>query len=87
MISVTINTTTKQDNRLAEFLASVNAGRVAQGDQPFADINALATDLLKSQLLSWVKSMDSLESDKVKSAYDSASNTAQNQVRALLGLT
>ncbi len=87
MIAVSITTTAKQDARLAEFLSMVNAARVAQGEQPFADVNALSTFMLRDQLVSSVQSMDEKEAEQVKAAYNAATNAVQAQVRTLLGVS
>ncbi len=87
MIEVSLATTPKQDARLAEYLTELNADRAAQGDPPFSDINALAADLLKIQLLAWVRRMEDNEAGAVRLAYASATNSVQAQVKTLLGVS
>ncbi len=67
-------------------LASTNAQRVAQGQQTFADVNAMSTDILTQQILSWIQAQKETEALQVKQAFLAANNQVQNQVKTDLGL-
>jgi hypothetical protein len=82
VISITINTTPKQDTKLAKILAVINASRVT----PYADVAAMFTDILRNQLLSYNDQIDEFESQAVAKAFKAASDQVQAQVKTDLGI-
>jgi hypothetical protein len=86
-IQVNITTTAGQDNKLAKILTVINTQRVQQGQTAYADVNAMCTDALITQLLSWAAQADTVDVQNVDTAYRSATNQQQNQVKTILGIS
>lgn len=85
-VSVTLTTTARQDTKLQQALLDLNAQRIADGQPPYADVNEMATDRLKANLLGLVDMMDAAEADQVRAAYLLATNAVRTQVKTALGL-
>jgi hypothetical protein len=86
-VQVNIPTTTAQDNKLSKILTVINTQRVQQGQTAYSDVNAMCTDTLMTQLLSWAAQSDTIDVSNVDTAYRAATNQQQNQVKTILGIS
>ena len=79
------DTTPEQEALLNEiFLPNINAERVANGDEPLADMDAYANWLLSVAVPDWAAKSKEKKVDDVADKYDAADPTVQAQVDALL---
>ena len=83
-INISLSTNARQDARLAEILAYENAGRVADGLEPFATVDALLKFWIVDTAQARIATIEAEEASEVYSDYLEASEAIQAQVRALL---
>ena len=86
MISVAIQTTAKQDAKLAKMLTEVNAERTTTGNPTYPTMDAYMTDVCMEAIKSWISSQDSKEGTTLSAAYFAATATVQANVRTALGI-
>lgn len=86
-IDIHIDTTARQDTKLAKYLSLVNAERVRSGLTPYANISDLLEEFIIDNARSMVQRPDIEDAEKVRDAYLNATDNVQNQVKTLLGIT
>lgn len=86
-IDIHIDTTVRQDAKLAMYLTRTNASNVANGLPPYATVNDLFKALLIETAKDLIKFPDLEDAEKVKGAYIDASDATQSQVKTLLNIT
>lgn len=88
MATYTINTSAAEEKALSFKVAEKNAERAAETPPKPALTNAEYLDniLVRRSLLAFKDMMDKAEGSAVEGKYLAATNSVQNQVKALLGL-
>lgn len=86
-IQISIDTTARQDAKLAIVLDRENSRRAAESLPPYADISAMMKVFVVKQLKNLVRSADVEDSEKVQTEYLEATDNVQAQVKTLLGIS
>lgn len=86
-IQISIDTTARQDAKLAIVLDRENSRRAVESLPPYADISAMMRVFVIKQLKNLVRSADVEDAEKVQTEYLDASDNVQAQVKTLLGIS
>ncbi len=83
-IDVTVDTSAEQDAKLDALLIVMNDQRVARGEEPYADVNAMAKGALIEQLKGWYAMADHDEVKMFSKTFAAANRATRDEVIAIL---
>lgn len=86
-IQISIDTTARQDSKLAIVLARENARRAAESLPPYEDISSMMKVFVIKYLRNLVRSVDQEDAGLVQAGYIDATDNIQAQVKTLLGIS
>lgn len=83
-LNISFNIPSAAVPRLQELLARMNEDRVTAGDPPYADVNDMATQILKSRLKLLVKESERVERDRLRLNMKDATPEQLAEIKAIL---
>lgn len=85
-ITLTFNTTAKQDAKLAKVLAGINAQRLADELEEFLTIEAYFRYVIIEAVKSYIRQQDTVDEEALIEAFKAADLATQTQIEGLLGV-
>ena len=83
-VNVQVNTSSEQDAKLDALLIVMNEQRVAQNEEPYADVDAMSRGALIEQLKGWYAMADHDEVKMFTRTFEGANRATRDAVIAIL---